>query len=148
MTIRVAETDAELSACFPVVAQLRPHLTLDSFRARVRSQQAEGYRIAYVEADGAPAAVAGFRFKETLNDAAVSPLMDTEIPNASPAKPSLAVRVSLACSVVDCPLAGETNNSAAAAKPTRASGLRNARPLRLAMVIPHPLCRLGSMHSL
>ena len=68
MTIRLVETDAELAACFPVVVQLRPHLTLEMFQTRVRSQLRQGYRIAYVEVDGAPAAVAGFRFLETLND--------------------------------------------------------------------------------
>ena len=66
MSIRQADSDEEIAACFPVMHQLRPHLTPDSFRARVRSQQRAGYRLAYVEADGRPVAVAGFRILETL----------------------------------------------------------------------------------
>ena len=33
MTIAVAETDAEIAACFPVVQELRPHLRADDFVA-------------------------------------------------------------------------------------------------------------------
>jgi GNAT superfamily N-acetyltransferase len=40
---------------------LRPSLAEVEFVARVRAQQAEGYRLAYVEDDGAVAAVAGYR---------------------------------------------------------------------------------------
>jgi GNAT superfamily N-acetyltransferase len=66
MSIRLASSDREIAACFPVMHQLRPHLTPDDFLARVRSQQSTGYRLAYVEADGCPVAVAGFRMLETL----------------------------------------------------------------------------------
>jgi GNAT superfamily N-acetyltransferase len=66
MSIRLANSDQEIAACFPVMHQLRPHLTLDGFLVRVRSQQAVGYRLAYIEADGCPVAVAGFRILETL----------------------------------------------------------------------------------
>jgi GNAT superfamily N-acetyltransferase len=66
MRIRLASSDDEIDACFPVMQQLRPHLTRDSFRARVRSQGQAGYRLAYVEADDRPVAVAGFRVLETL----------------------------------------------------------------------------------
>jgi GNAT superfamily N-acetyltransferase len=66
MSIRIAASDEELAACFPVVHQLRPHLTPESFRSRVRSQEHAGYRVAYVEAEGRPVAVAGFRILETL----------------------------------------------------------------------------------
>ena len=66
MTVRLAETDPEIAACFPVVHQLRPHLDADSFLVRVRGQGRAGYRLAYVEAGGRPVAVAGFRIFETL----------------------------------------------------------------------------------
>ncbi len=46
--------------------QLRPHLTPYSFLSRVRSQQEAGYRLAYVQSQGRPVAVAGFRILETL----------------------------------------------------------------------------------
>ncbi len=66
MSIRLANTDQEIAACFGVMHQLRPHLTPDTFLSRVRSQQQAGYVLAYVESDGRPVAVAGFRILETL----------------------------------------------------------------------------------
>jgi GNAT superfamily N-acetyltransferase len=66
MGIHLASSDQEIAACFPVVHQLRPHLTPDAFLARVRSQQPAGYRLAYLEAGGRPVAVAGFRVSECL----------------------------------------------------------------------------------
>lgn len=68
MSVRVAETDAEIDGCFAVMRQLRPHLTPESFRARVRSQQRQGYRLAWLEAEGRPVAVAGYRLSESLAD--------------------------------------------------------------------------------
>lgn len=66
MGIRLASSDQEIAACFPVMHQLRPHLTPDAFLARVRSQEQAGYRLAYLEVDGRPVAVAGFRISESL----------------------------------------------------------------------------------
>ncbi|MCI0491120.1 MAG: GNAT family N-acetyltransferase [Blastocatellia bacterium] len=67
MKIEFAETDAEVERCFPVMAQLRPYLTLSDFVERVgRQAQQDGYRTAYLEADGAVKAVAGFRVMEML----------------------------------------------------------------------------------
>ena len=66
MTVRLAESDQEIAACFPVMHQLRPHLAAAWFLSRVRSQEQAGYRLAYVEANGRPVAVAGFRILETL----------------------------------------------------------------------------------
>lgn len=67
MTIRIAESDAEIHACFPVVHQLRPHLTPEELLRRVRSQERAGYRLAYVEVEGRPVAAAGFRILESLS---------------------------------------------------------------------------------
>lgn len=66
MTVRLASSDQEIAACFPVMRQLRPHLTADAFLSRVRSQARAGYRLARLEVDGRPVAVAGFRIVETL----------------------------------------------------------------------------------
>ncbi len=66
MSIRLASSDQEIAACFRVMHQLRPHLTPDAFLSRVRSQEQAGYRLAYVEVDGRPVAVAGFRISESL----------------------------------------------------------------------------------
>ncbi len=66
MNIRFANADQEVDACFPVMHQLRPHLTPEGFLAKVRSQEPGGYRLAYVESNGRPVAVAGFRVLNTL----------------------------------------------------------------------------------
>ncbi|MBI3884259.1 MAG: GNAT family N-acetyltransferase [Opitutae bacterium] len=74
--IFLAETDADLARCFPVMVQLRPKLTPADFLARVRRQAAQGYRLAALEsADTGPASagpsrtvrsLAGFRLMEML----------------------------------------------------------------------------------
>jgi len=64
--IKLAETAAEIARCFPVMAQLRPHLNPEEFVARVEAQQAQGYRLTSLEDQGAVAAVAGFRMMEVL----------------------------------------------------------------------------------
>jgi GNAT superfamily N-acetyltransferase len=66
MHIKLAETDAEIASCYPVMHQLRPHLSRQSFLERVRRQMGEGYRLALLEESGLPAAVAGFRVCENL----------------------------------------------------------------------------------
>jgi hypothetical protein len=40
-----ATTDAEIEACFPIFALLRPHLKQENFLAQVRRQELQGYRI-------------------------------------------------------------------------------------------------------
>lgn len=69
MTVRTAETDADIARCFAVMRQLRPHLTDEAeFTARVRRQMArERWRLVFVEEDGVVAAVAGFRILECLH---------------------------------------------------------------------------------
>jgi GNAT superfamily N-acetyltransferase len=62
----LAESDADILRCFPVMAQLRPHLVADDFVARVRRMQAEGFHLARLEEEGAVRAVAGYRFHEKL----------------------------------------------------------------------------------
>ena len=64
--VRIAETDAEIQECFPVMAELRPHLRRALFVARVRKQEGEGYRLAFIARDGAVLAVAGFRILNNL----------------------------------------------------------------------------------
>ena len=65
-TVRVATSDEEIAACFPVMRELRLHLEEADFLARVRRQEAEGYRLAYAELAGGCVAVAGFRISEFL----------------------------------------------------------------------------------
>ena len=64
--VRIAETDEEIQACFPVLHALRPHLQTESFVERVRGQMEDGYRLAFIAADGTPVAVAGFRLGRNL----------------------------------------------------------------------------------
>lgn len=64
--IRIAETDQDIRACFPVMRQLRPHLVEQDFVARVRRQGAGGFVLALLENDGEVQAVAGYRLIENL----------------------------------------------------------------------------------
>ena len=64
--IAIANSDEEIERCYPVMAELRPHVTAEEFLSRVRRQQSTaGYKLAYV-ADGDVKAVAGFRISECL----------------------------------------------------------------------------------
>ncbi|GAB4214209.1 MAG: GNAT family N-acetyltransferase [Synechococcales cyanobacterium] len=66
MIIRVAETDAEILACYPVMKELRPQWERDPFLSQVRQQERAGYRLAYGEESGDVVAVGGFRITENL----------------------------------------------------------------------------------
>jgi hypothetical protein len=67
MTITTPTTDAEIAATFPVMAQLRPHLTAETYVARIRGLMAsDGFRLACLSEDGAPRAVAGYRILDML----------------------------------------------------------------------------------
>jgi len=67
MQIYLAHTEAEIAACYPVMRELRHHIAEADFVPQVQSQQQAGYRLAYVESNGAPVAVAGFRLGESLS---------------------------------------------------------------------------------
>ena len=62
----VAPNDERLPAVFEVMRQLRPHLSLDEFRALYEKSQPEGYRVAAVFDEGEPRAVAGYRLMTNL----------------------------------------------------------------------------------
>jgi hypothetical protein len=64
--IFIADTDAEIQACFPVFSELRPHIEADRFLTQVRRQQAQSYQILAVRQQGTVKSVAGFRFAEFL----------------------------------------------------------------------------------
>ena len=64
--IGVAETPEDIARCFPVMRELRPHFEMEGFLAQVERQRADGYRLAFVEADGVVEACAGFRVLENL----------------------------------------------------------------------------------
>lgn len=64
--IQIAATRAEISACYTVMAQLRPQYALDEFLTQVQRQMQDGYRLASLSGDGVVQAVAGFRLLENL----------------------------------------------------------------------------------
>ena len=64
--VRLAVTDDEIRAGFPVMQQLRSRYREEEFVARVRLQQGQGYRLALLWVDGAVAAAAGYRVGENL----------------------------------------------------------------------------------
>ena len=65
--VRAATTEAEVALCWPVLRELRPHLTeVDVFLQRWRTQVGEGYQLAYAEDAGQVVAVAGYRVMTTL----------------------------------------------------------------------------------
>lgn len=67
MNIKLAETDAEIERCFPVMRQLRKRLSKEEFLERVKRQSRnENYLLAYVEDSNEVKAAAGFRITEML----------------------------------------------------------------------------------
>ncbi|WP_328475802.1 GNAT family N-acetyltransferase [Streptomyces sp. NBC_00377] len=62
-----AADEESLRRCWPVFAQLRPHLAgEEEFLARWKTQSTEGYRIMYVLQDGEVRGAAGFRVLTTM----------------------------------------------------------------------------------
>ena len=66
MSVITAQTNADIRDCWPVMAQLRPHLKEQEFVSVVRQQFREGYRIAFIRRKQKVAAVAGFRVLHSL----------------------------------------------------------------------------------
>ena len=64
--IRVAESDAEIDACFPVMSLLRPQLERAEFVGLVRNMASQGYCLAYLTADDRIQAVVGYRIIDML----------------------------------------------------------------------------------
>ena len=65
--ISIADSDAAIAACHPVMVELRPHIaTPEALVEQVGRQAAEGYRLAYVADAGRPVACAGYRIVEML----------------------------------------------------------------------------------
>ena len=66
LSVVPAKTDADIRACWRVVAQLRPHLKEKDFVSVVRRQFAEGYRLVFIRRKRKVEAVAGFRVLHSL----------------------------------------------------------------------------------
>ncbi len=68
MNIALANDPAAVARCFATMRELRPHLTDEAaFVAQVKRQGSEGYKLAFIEADGEVRAVAGYRVSEKLS---------------------------------------------------------------------------------
>ncbi len=64
--ISVAKSEQEILDCYPVMAELRPHIQPDEFLPMVkRLAEIAGFQLAYLT-DGEIKAVAGFRISEWL----------------------------------------------------------------------------------
>jgi GNAT superfamily N-acetyltransferase len=64
--IIIAATDEEVAACYPVMAELRPHISADEFVERIKHQtQIADYRLVCL-IDGEVKAVAGYRISQNL----------------------------------------------------------------------------------
>ena len=64
--VKAATSDEEISKCFAVMSELRPHLIESEFLDLLRHMASEGYQVAYVEDDNAVVAVAGYRIQTSL----------------------------------------------------------------------------------
>ncbi len=64
--VMIAHTEADVRACYPVMAQLRPNLDEESFVEQVFRQEKQGYRLAYLAEGSTVHAVAGLRRAESL----------------------------------------------------------------------------------
>lgn len=67
MANRLAISDADIHSCFPVVAQLRPHLVEEHFVETVHRMHATGFQLAMRTHEGRVMSVAGFRIIENLH---------------------------------------------------------------------------------
>lgn len=66
MHIRIAMTDKEIAACYPIMRELRHHIAEDEFLSRIRRHENTGYRLAFVQESDGVIAVAGFWVGESL----------------------------------------------------------------------------------
>jgi len=65
--IKIAETDEEIESCYPVMAELRPHISREDFLPQVRRQMAKsGFQLVYLTEESKIKAVAGIRIAEWL----------------------------------------------------------------------------------
>ena len=61
-----AKTNGEISACYEVMRELRPHLASHEFLEKVQLQQKSGYQLVFKSAENEVVSVAGFRILRNL----------------------------------------------------------------------------------
>ena len=62
----LAVTDEQITRCFDVMAELRPHLQRENFLSTVREMEQSGFKLAYIEHEGDVVALAGYRIARNL----------------------------------------------------------------------------------
>jgi GNAT superfamily N-acetyltransferase len=66
VTISHAKDQQAVERCYPVMAQLRPHLSAEAFAEQAQRQMNEGYGLLFAEVNGTVVGVAGYRILENL----------------------------------------------------------------------------------
>lgn len=67
MEVSIVSSDAEITNCYPVMSELRPHISAREFIPLVRHlQSSTGFQLAFLRTDGGIKSVAGFRVSEWL----------------------------------------------------------------------------------
>ncbi len=66
VTISHAKNEDDVARCYPVIAQLRPHLNAEAFVDQALRQMADGYALLYAAVNDVIAGVAGYRILENL----------------------------------------------------------------------------------
>lgn len=67
LEIKHIESDADLEASFPVMQELRPHLSdRATYVAQIAQQRTQGYRLFAAWRDGAIVGLAGYRLQDNL----------------------------------------------------------------------------------
>jgi len=64
--IKTAQTEVDIQACYPVMAELRLHLLEQPFVKQVQMQMQLGYQLSYIEQNENVVAVAGHRVSHNL----------------------------------------------------------------------------------
>jgi GNAT superfamily N-acetyltransferase len=63
MNLFSADTPADIERCYPVMSELRPHLSRQDFLAiHAQASASDGYRLVAIEREGEILAVMGYRF--------------------------------------------------------------------------------------
>ena len=65
-SVLYAKTEADIKRCFGVIKYLRPDYAEQDVVTRVLSQLEQGYQLVYIESEGQPVYVAGYRFLQSL----------------------------------------------------------------------------------
>lgn len=65
--VRELTTTAEFRAAFPVLSQLRDHLSVEAFLDQLATMRADGYRLFALSADGDVVAVAGLAVEHNFH---------------------------------------------------------------------------------